>query len=131
MADIATVFELASSLQSDLDTATESLWLLDLAQGLVAEVIGVQSPWPATAKAVALAAAARASANPLGLKRETVGGVTAEYADGGGVYLTSDERLRLTQWLASQGATGRPVGYFPGYFSYPDSVERQQLHTRT
>lgn len=100
MADIASLPEFASFLQIDLDTATANLLLLDLAQGLIAEVIGEQDPWPVSAKAVALAAAGRSYRNPDGLKRETVGGVTSEYnAEEMGVYLTESERDRLCGWL--------------------------------
>lgn len=96
MTDIATVEEFASFLQCDLDTATANLLLLDLAQGLVAEVIGELDPWPVSAKAVALAAAARSYRNPEGVKRETVGGVTVEYnPEDLGVYLTDSELSRL------------------------------------
>jgi hypothetical protein len=108
MADIATLPELASFLQVDLDTATANLLLLDLAQGLIIEVIGDLDPWPVTAKAVALAAAGRAYRNPEGLKRETVGGVTSEYnAEEMGVYLTDSERSRLqTQLPGRRGSLG-------------------------
>jgi hypothetical protein len=99
MADIATLPEFASFLQVDLDTATANLLLLDLAQGLITEVIGEQSPWPVSAKAVALAAAGRSYRNPDGLKQETVGGTTAIYnAEEMGVYLTDSEVGRLQQW---------------------------------
>lgn len=99
MADIATLPEFASFLQIDLDTATANLLLLDLAQGLVAEVIGDQSPWPTSAKVVALAAAGRSYRNPEGLKQETVGGTTAIYnAEEMGVYLTDSELARLVKW---------------------------------
>lgn len=117
MADIASLPEFASFLQIDLDTATANLLLLELAQGLVAEVIGEQDPWPTTAKAVALAAAGRSYRNPDGLKRETVGGVTSEYnAEEMGVYLTDAERSRLqTQLPGRRGQMGtiRTVSGYP------------------
>lgn len=96
MADIATLEEFASFLQEDLDTATANLVLLDLAQGQIIDEIGVRTPWPATAKAVALSAAKRAYVNPEGASTETVGGTTLAYTDGNmGVFLTDDERSRL------------------------------------
>lgn len=117
MAEIASLSEFASFLQVDLDTATANLVLLDLAQGLVTEVIGDQDPWPVTAKAVALAAAGRAYRNPEGLKQETVGGVTSIYnAEEMGVYLTDTELSRLqTQVTGRRSAMGtiRTVSGYP------------------
>lgn len=99
MAEIASLPEFASFLQIDLDTATANLLLLDLAQGLITEVIGEQDPWPASAKSVALAAAGRSYRNPEGLKQETVGGTTTVYnAEEMGVYLTASEVARLVKW---------------------------------
>lgn len=117
MVAIATLPEFASALQSDLDTATANLLLLDLAQGLIAEQIGEQDPWPVTAKAIALAAAGRSYRNPDGVKRETVGGTTTEYnAEEMGVYLTESELTRLTSWL--NGGRGR-IGTLRLQSGYP------------
>lgn len=127
MANIAELTELASALQTDLDTATANLLLLDLAQGLITEVIGEQNPWPSTAKSIALIAAARAYRSPDGLRQETVGGTTAIYNDPlyrMGVYLSDQERSDLIRWKTNHGSgTGGPAGYFPGSLSYPDPVE--------
>lgn len=128
MADIASLPELASFLQTDLDTATANLLLLDLAQGLITEVIGVQDPWPTIAKTIALTAAGRAYRNPEGLRQETVGGTTSFYNDSlyaMGVYLTADERAALSKWLNGPGGStvGQPQGEFPDPHAWPDPVE--------
>jgi hypothetical protein len=129
MADIATVEELASQLQSDLDTATANLLLLDQAQGLITEQIGVQNPWPSIAKSIALAAAGRAYVNPEGLRQDTTGGTTAIYNNPlyrNGVYLSDQEKADLYQWANGPGGatTGQPQGSFPLRPSWPDPVER-------
>lgn len=128
MADIATLPELASFLQIDLDTATANLLLLDLAQGLVTEVIGDQNPWPTIAKSIALSAAARAYRNPEGVRQDTIGGTTSIYNDPlyvMGVYLTDAERSALNAWLNGPGGStvGQPQGSFPDSHAWPDPVE--------
>lgn len=127
MANIAELTELASALQSDLDTATANLLLLDLAQGLITEVIGAQNPWPTIAKSIALTAAARAYRNPEGTRQETRGGTTDIWNDPlyrMGVYLTPDERGELIRWSGDNGGTvGQPLGSFPSSHAYPDPVE--------
>ena len=133
MPAIATLEEFASSLQRDLDTASATLYLLDLAQGLITEEIGERDPWPATAKAVALAAATRAYRNPEGLRREGVGQVLSEYGpEEVGVYLTEQERARLQRWLARQddAVNAGPHWSFPApSYPFPDAVERLPLTT--
>lgn len=109
MAQIATLEEFASALQTNVDTATANLLLLNLAQGLIAEQIGEHDPWPVTAKAIALAVAARAYVNPEGLRQETTGGTTAIYNTPlyvNGVYLSDSEIDRLQGWL-NRGVRGR------------------------
>lgn len=127
MANIAELTELASALQSDLDTATANLLLLDLAQGLVTEVIGVQNPWPAIAKSIALNAAARAYRNPEGTRQEAVGSTNLLFNDPlyrMGVYLTADERAELVRWSGNNGSTiGKPLSSFPASKAWPDPVE--------
>lgn len=127
MANIAEPTELASALQSDLDTATANLLLLDLAQGLITEVIGDQNPWPTTAKSIALTAAARAYRNPEGARQEGVGATNVLYNDPlyrMGVYLTPDERAELVRWSGNNGGTiGQPLASFPASHAYPDPVE--------
>lgn len=128
MVAIATLEELASQLQSDLDTATANLLLLDQAQGLVTEQIGDQNPWPTIAKSIALAAAARAYRNPEGTRQETRGGTTDIYNDPlyrMGVYLSDLEKADLQQWLNGPGGStiGQPQGSFPDSHAWPDPVE--------
>jgi hypothetical protein len=107
MVAIATPTDLAASLQSDVDTATATL-LLELAQGMITEQIGEHDPWPAIAKATALAATGRAYRNPQAAKRATAGPFAVEpMADEFGVYLTEAERSRLQEWLTrGRGAVG-------------------------
>lgn len=127
MPDIATVEEFASYLQSDLDTATANLLLLDLAQGLVTDEIGLHDPWPAVAKAVALSAAGRSYTNPDSLKQETVGSTVTMYNPlfASGVYLSADEKAALSRWLNGPGGSnrGRPQGIFPDPYRWPDPVQ--------
>jgi hypothetical protein len=128
MANIAELTELASFLQVDLDTATANLLLLDLAQGLITEVIGEQSPWPSIAKSIALTAAGRAYRNPDGLRQESVGATTSIFNDPlytMGVYLTADERAALSKWHNGPGGStvGQPQGVFPDSHAWPDPVE--------
>ena len=127
MANIAELTELASALQSDLDTATANLLLLDLAQGLITEVIGEQDSWPTIAKSIALTAAARAYRNPEGTRQDSVGATTQIYNDPlyrMGVYLTPDERAELVRWGGNNGSTiGQPLASFPVSHAYPDPVE--------
>jgi hypothetical protein len=129
MADIATVEELASFLQTDLDTATANLLLLDLAQGLVTAEIGIQNPWPSVARSVALAAAGRAYVNPEGLKQDTTGGTTAIYNTPlymNGVYLSELEKASLHQWSNGPGGStlNQPQGSFPESECWPDPTRR-------
>lgn len=130
MADVATLEEFASFLQTDLDTATANLLLLDLAQGLITAEIGQQDPWPSVAKAIALAAAGRAYVNPEGLKQDTVGSTTAVFnapAEMNGVYLTAAELHSLHVWANGPGGqvTGRPQGNgFPFPYAWPDPAQR-------
>ena len=128
MTIIATAEELASFLQTDLDTATANLLLLDLAQGLIATEIGEHDPWPSIAKAVALAAAGRAYVNPDGLRQETAGSTTAIFNTPlymNGVYLSDPERAALHAWVNGPGGSilGKPQGAFPVARVWPDPVQ--------
>jgi hypothetical protein len=128
MANIAELSELASALQVDLDTATANLLLLDLAQGLITELIGEQDPWPKTAKSIALTAAARAYRNPEGVRQDQVGGSNQLYNDPlyrMGVYLSDAEKADLLAWLNGPGGStvGQPQGSFPASHAWPDPVE--------
>ena len=123
MADIATLSEFASALQTDVDTATSNLLLLDLAQGLIEEQIGTHDPWPTVAKATALAAATRAYVNPVGARVETTGEESTTYASAeAGVYLTTAEVARLQSWLSRPGSTataGQGLGFGTIYLTVP------------
>jgi hypothetical protein len=125
MVAIATLPELASFLQTDLDTATANLLLVDLAQGLITEVIGDRNPWPSVAKSVALAAAGRSYRNPNGLRQQTVGGTTSGFnAEEMGVYLASSELERLNRWNRENGGVrGAPTGAFPEASKWPDPAD--------
>lgn len=130
MPEIATLEEFAHFLQVTPVAATADLLLLDLAQGLIADVIGEQDPWPAAARSIALTAAARAYLNPSGASQltQTSGPFTrTESRDGGelGVYLTDAELDRLRAWLGGPGgsALGQPQGCFPPPRSWPDPAE--------
>lgn len=128
MADIATVEEFASFLQTDLDTATANLLLLDLAQGLITAEIGAQDPWPTIAKSICLAAAGRAYVNPEGLRQDTVGSTTAIYNTPlymNGVYLTESELAALHAWVNGPGGStkGKPQGAFPTAYAWPDPAQ--------
>jgi hypothetical protein len=131
MGNIATLEEFASALQiEDADVASVELYLLDLAQGLITEVIGEQNPWPATAKAIALAAAARAYDNPRGERSttNTAGPFTKTATrDSGriGVYLTKDERDDLLAWL-NRGRS--PVGSIRLSSGYPPISRRHHRY---
>jgi hypothetical protein len=123
MADIATPEELATSLQipdPGVDTGSAELYL-ELAQGLITEKIGEQEPWPAVAKAIALAAAGRPCRNPGAAKRLTSGPFTADFnPEQFGVYLTDDEKERLADWAAGN----RPkVGTIRTTSAYPPVAE--------
>jgi hypothetical protein len=128
VADIATIEEFASFLQTDPDTATANLLLLDLAQGLITAEIGAQDPWPTIAKSIALAAAGRAYVNPEGLRQDTVGSTTAIYNTPlyvNGVYLTDAERASLHTWANGPGGSsrGKPQGAFPVAWPWPDPAQ--------
>lgn len=91
---IYTPEEFASYVQSDVDTAT-ALLLRDLVTGLIDELADFAGVYPASVKAVALTAAARAYSNPSGLISETVGDYSYRRAGGSGVYLTSEEKAQI------------------------------------
>lgn len=125
MPTIVSVPEFASFRQEDVDTATATL-LLDLAEGLVTDEIGTQSPWPAAARGTVLAAANRPYRNPDNLIQAVRGGTTDQWsAEEMGVYLTAGEKDRLHRWLERQAGADNaaPVGSFPAARSWPDPFE--------
>jgi hypothetical protein len=109
---IATLGEFAYAIRRSTATAAHHQLLLELAEGLVTDEIGVQDSYPVTVKAVVLAAAARAYFEREGAEQEALDG------DLRGVYLTDEEVARL------YGSSGQaPQFAFPGTWPYPDPVE--------
>lgn len=92
---IYTAEEFASYVQSDVDTAT-ALLLRDLVTGLIDELADFDGTYPATVKAIALTAAARAYTNPQGLTSETIGEYSYRRTGGSGVYLTAEEKSAIS-----------------------------------
>jgi hypothetical protein len=88
---IATVTELATRVQQDVDTATAQL-LLEIAEDLIVAESGVLDPWPPRLKGIQLDAATRAYVNPAGVNHELFETYTRSGIPPGGVYLTDDER---------------------------------------
>lgn len=126
MPHIASDVEFASVLRKGLEVAQQHTLLLELAEGLVADELGDQDPWPAVAKSVVLSAAARAFFNPQGLLREGIDGVSGTRASPElGVYLTDDELKRLRRWKTDHLGNGKPTFSFPGTWPFPDRVERE------
>jgi len=120
---IASLAEFAYAIRRPGDTATASRHqlLLELAQGLVVEELGELDTYPVRAKAVALGAAARAYFNLEGTQQEELGSSVRQPLDATmlGVYLTAEEKGDL------HGTGARTATYsFPGYWPYPDPVER-------
>lgn len=119
MSDIATVAEFAYAIRLTPEKAADHELLLDLAEGLVIEELGVLTTYPVSAKAVVLSAAARAYFNPSGISQESVGTVSRSFPSAQmGVYLTPGEIDRI------HGRTSQPTYSFPGTWPYPDPVER-------
>jgi hypothetical protein len=120
MGRIASTAEFAYALRLTEAQAEAHLLLLELAEGLVIEELGELDVYPVRAKAVVLAAAARAFTNPAGLRQESVGSVSRSYGSAElGVYLTDAEVAKL------HGRTARQPSFsFPDTWPYPDPVER-------
>jgi hypothetical protein len=116
MTTIATLGEFAYAIR--LETAAAAAkhqLLLELAEGLVIQELGVLTEYPVSAKAVVLEAAARAYFNLIAAEqRDVVNPKTIQSF----VYLTNEEINRL------YGRTDRgPRFSFPGTWPYPDPVE--------
>lgn len=126
---IATREELAGLLQRKVDNYTADL-VLSMAEGLVTDIIGDQSPsWPIVAKSVVLAAALRPYRNPDALAALQLNQTRQQYnPEEVGVYLTTSEELRLQQWLSNNAedtpTPGAPSGSFPEPVCYPDPADR-------
>lgn len=123
MGDILTPTQLGEGLQSEIVVPVAD-FLIGLAEGLVTDEIGVQSPWPAVAVAVVYAAAGRAYRNPKAVAAKSVDTTRDDYnPEDFGVYLSADDLKRLHRWKDSQtppGAGNSPVGAFPNPLPYPD-----------
>lgn len=117
---IATLAEFAYAIRMTPEAAAEHQVLLELAEGLVVDELGVLATYPTVAKTTVLGAAARAHFNPRGTKQENTGGASRSFdAAGMGVYLTDEEVEKLHRSTASA-----PTYEFPGTWPYPDPVER-------
>lgn len=123
MPDIITVDDLASYPGVVLREEATNALVVDLANGLVLDVVGDLSPVPTRVRALTLEVAARALRNPEGYTSVTKSiddwdeTVRREGTnEGAGVYLTDSERAVL---LASLGRPIRRVGSIrlkvPGY----------------
>jgi hypothetical protein len=128
MTEIVTLAEFASAIRKDISVAIEHMLLLELANGLVADEIGEQDPWPTVAKTTVLAAAKRAYINYDDARSQMVGATQTSYnvpLYETFVYLTENEVERLHKWLADNIGTGKPAFEFPGTWPFPDRVERE------
>ena len=125
---IASREELAGLLQRKVDNYTADL-VLSMAEGLVTDIIGDQSPtWPLVAKSVCLAAALRPYRNPDALVALQLNQTRQQYnPEEVGVYLTASEEARLQQWLSNNEpdvtAPRSPAGSFPDPLCYPDPAD--------
>lgn len=108
--EIINVTELASYLrESDLDGS--AALHVELANGIVSEVIGDLDPLPVRVKAITLEVAARAYRNPEGWASEAIddwSGRRSNATADGGVYLTPWERSDLLR-LVGGGSSVRSV----------------------
>lgn len=121
MTTIATLAEFAYAIRLDPATAAKHQLLLELAEGLVIGELGELESYSTTAKSVVLGAAARAYFNLEGTQQEELSDSVRQPLDVTrlGVYLTDEEIQGLN------GSAGRtPQFEFPGYWPYPDPVER-------
>jgi len=93
--------------------------IVDTTVGLVIEVTGTMSAYPARVRAIALEVAARAYRNPERLRTRTDGpfSKTFEISERAGVYLAESERIDLlasvtgSPTAASQGAWAGSMPY--------------------
>jgi malonyl CoA-acyl carrier protein transacylase len=114
---IATLAEFAYAIRKTEAQAARHQLLLELAEGLVIENLGVLDTYPVSAKAVALEAAARAY---FALRAAEQEGVPADRQSMARFVYLDDEQIGR---LAGPIARG-PQFSFPGTWPYPDPVER-------
>jgi hypothetical protein len=81
-----------------IDTARAALLIAET----IAQALDVVTPLPASASSVVLQVAARAYANPVGVRSQTTGPFSVSN-DAGGVYLTKQDRAALRRG-AGRGA---------------------------
>lgn len=125
MAEIITVETLASypgvTMSPNADTNT---LVVELANGLVSDIIGTLDPVPTRARAITFEIAARALRNPKGLSSESKKiddwTKTERYAEGAkvraGVYLTDEETAELEALLGEgMRAIGSIRMHVPGF----------------
>lgn len=120
MTTIAKLEEFAYAIRLTPAAAAGHQLLLELAEGLVVDELGVLESYSTTAKSIALGAAARAYFNREGHQQEELSGSVRQPLDAVrmGVYLTEQEIKDL------HGSPGRTPTYsFPGQLPYPDPVE--------
>lgn len=97
--DIIATPELASYLRDDATDFAAASQIVELANGIVSEVLGDLESIPTRAKAITLEVAARAYRNPGGWVQESLDDWTGRRLDdtaNAGVYLTDAERLELS-----------------------------------
>lgn len=121
MTTIATLEEFAYAIRLEPAAAAKHQLLLELAEGLVVDELGVLDSYSTSAKSVVLAAAARGYYNLLAAKREQGIDRKAEPGD----RQAAQDLVRLTDDEIDQlgGAVRGPQFAFPGTWPYPDPVE--------
>jgi hypothetical protein len=106
--------ELASYLRNPaLSSDSSFAYIVDLANGLVGDLIGTATTLPIRVKTITLEVAARAWRNPNGYSSETVDDYTYRRDPNtrqAGVYLTDDERGEILQLVGMTGGTAYSVG---------------------
>lgn len=114
MLDVETLLTYLRQPRESVDIFAATL-IVEITNGLVAEVTGVLDPEPARVQAIRLEMAARAMRNPEGHTSETIDAYTwrAEPSRSG-VYLSDEERLELVSLV-----TGNPnPGPWAGSLAY-------------
>ncbi len=107
---LITVPELASYLRDTFVSGAGADLIVELADGLVSEAVGVVPvPVPTRIRAIAFEVAARAWRNPDGYLSESIDDYTFRTAGQVGVHLTSGERAELIALVARPASGGYSV----------------------